>query len=52
MSNYIKEIAILALAAIELYALSIGLNGALLSLVVAAIAGLGGYELGKRRNKK
>lgn len=37
--------AILALAIIEVSALVRGVDGALLSLVVAAIAGLGGYVL-------
>ncbi len=37
--------AILALAIIEVSAIVRGVDGAILSLVVAAIAGLGGYVL-------
>ena len=40
-------IAITAVTLIELYALSIGINGTVLSLSVACIAGLGGYNLKK-----
>jgi|GEM_PF-3775949 len=49
MSEYTKDIAILALVAIECFALSKGIDGVLLAGVVAAIAGLGGYNLRKYR---
>lgn len=52
MGNYVKEVAILALAVVEMYALSIGIDGALLSLFLAAVAGLGGYELGKQQQEE
>lgn len=34
-----------AITAIEMVALSMGINGTMIALTVAAIAGLGGYEL-------
>ena len=41
----IAAIAIVALAVIEVYALSKGIDGTLMTIVVAAIAGIGGYLL-------
>ncbi|RLJ01537.1 MAG: hypothetical protein DRP08_05400 [Candidatus Aenigmatarchaeota archaeon] len=38
--------AIAGIVVLELYALSKGLDGKLFGLVIAAIAGLGGYSLG------
>lgn len=37
--------AIAAITGIELFALSQGVNGQLMTLTVAAIAGLGGYKI-------
>lgn len=37
-------VAILAIAGLEVYALSQGINGVLMGIVIAAIAGLAGYE--------
>lgn len=42
-----KYIAIIAIGIIELTALMMGMNGISLSLSVGAIAGLGGFEVGK-----
>ena len=41
--------AISAITALEALALILGHNGTILSLVVAGLAGLGGYELAKRK---
>lgn len=38
-------VAIACIAAVEVFALSQGIDGALLGVAIAAIAGLGGYEL-------
>jgi len=40
-------IAILGIILLEVYALHQGINGKILSLSFAAIAGLGGFQLGK-----
>jgi hypothetical protein len=48
----VSVIAISAVTLIELYALSIGINGAVLSLSVACIGGLGGYNLKKVMGEK
>lgn len=48
MSDLVKVAAIIGLVALEYRALSLGIDGMLFSLVVGAIAGLAGYELGKR----
>ena len=45
-------IAILVLAGLEAIALLKGIDGAAFGTVVAAIAGLGGYEIGKGRSRK
>jgi len=39
-----SSLAIIAIATIELYALTQGIDGALLAGTIAIIAGLGGYE--------
>jgi len=44
--------AILAITALECFALAQDINGALLGFAIAAIAGLGGYEIGKRKKPK
>jgi hypothetical protein len=43
----VSVIAISAVTLIELYALTIGINGTALSLSVACVGGLGGYNLRK-----
>ena len=42
---YVKETAIVCIAAIEVYALSQGINGFLLTVVVGIIAGIAGYSI-------
>jgi len=42
---YTKEVAIAGIVILEAIALYQGIDGAALSLVIAALAGLGGYEL-------
>jgi len=44
--------AIIAIAGLEAYAISLGINGVLLSGSIAAIAGLGGYNVSKIRQSK
>ena len=43
-----KYTAIIVIGIIALYALYLGMNGIALSLTIGAIAGLGGFEIGKR----
>ena len=43
----VSVIAISAVTLIEIYALTIGINGTALSLSMACIGGLGGYNLKK-----
>lgn len=45
-------IAILCITTLEVIAMILGVNGALFGLAIAAIAGLGGYEIHKLRAKK
>lgn len=45
----LKAIAILCLTALEIAALLTHNDGMLFSLVVAAVSGLAGYEIGKRQ---
>jgi hypothetical protein len=45
-------IAISALAILEILALMKGIDGQLFATVISLIAGLGGYELGKRKKKR
>ena len=45
----IKAAAILALAMLESVALLRGIDGAYFMIIVAAISGLAGYEIGKRQ---
>jgi len=47
MKTVATIVAIVALAFIEYHALKLNIDGAILSLVVAAISGLGGYQLGQ-----
>ena len=52
MKDYLVPlIAILALVALETTALLRNVNGALLATVVAAIAGIAGYEINAIRNR-
>ncbi|MBA7701045.1 hypothetical protein ES703_109776 [subsurface metagenome] len=44
-------VAILAIVGLEVYALSQGVNGAILGWVFVIIGGLGGYELKILRDK-
>ena len=44
-------VAILAIVGLECYALSKGVNGAMLGWATALIAGLGGYEVKALREK-
>ena len=46
--TFVKMTAILALAILESTALLVGLDGQIFTVVVAAIAGLAGYEIGKK----
>lgn len=45
-------VAIICITCLECVALAYGVNGVLLSLGIAAIAGLGGYEVHKLRAKQ
>ncbi|MBA7542419.1 hypothetical protein ES705_34740 [subsurface metagenome] len=45
--NWTTIVAIVALATLEIVALIKGINGAYLTIVISAIAGLGGYQAGK-----
>ena len=45
------KLAMVLIAVIEIVALFMGIDGALLSTVVAVIAGLGGYHYGKEKGK-
>lgn len=45
------KLAMLLIAVIEIIALLMGIDGALLSTVVAVIAGLGGYSYAKTKGK-
>ena len=42
-----KYTAIIVIGIIELYALYLGMNGIALSLTIGAVAGLGGFEVGR-----
>lgn len=44
-------VAMLCIAGLETYALYLGINGAVLGIVIAAVAGLGGYEIKVLRDK-
>lgn len=43
---YIKEMSIISITFLTGFALYLGHNDTILNLVIAAIAGIGGYELG------
>lgn len=42
-------VATLCITALEAIALILGIDGAMLTIVVAALAGLGGYEVAKKK---
>jgi len=44
-------LAIVCIVVLDVYALSKGINGVIMSLSVTAIAGLGGYEIRVVRDK-
>jgi hypothetical protein len=46
-SDWVKIAAILSITILEAVALLKGIDGALLSMAVAVIAGLAGYQVGK-----
>lgn len=45
-------VAMVCIAGLEGFALSQGVNGAILGIVIAAIAGLGGYEVKALKDKR
>ena len=45
-------IAIIAITLLEAFAIWKGIDGALLSIVIAAIAGLGGYAVASKKKPK
>ncbi|NVM22280.1 MAG: hypothetical protein HWN68_10935 [Desulfobacterales bacterium] len=45
-------IAMLCITGLEVVALTNGINGAIFGVAIAAIAGLGGYEIKVLRDKK
>lgn len=47
--TYVKEIAIIGIVAIEIYALHQGVNGTFLAVAVGAIAGIAGFIIGKKK---
>ena len=51
MCKYKTLVAMVCVTAIELYALHLGMNGTVMSLSVACVAGLGGYELNKKKEE-
>ena len=56
MSKILKSLtpclAILSIAGLEFYAISQGINGVLLAGSIAAISGIGGYQIKKITEKK
>jgi len=40
--------AMVCISVVEVFAIMNGINGALLSIIVASLAGLGGYSLGRK----
>ena len=40
--------AMICITVVEAYAISVNMNGVMLSIIVAAIAGLGGFTAGRR----
>ena len=50
--RYIKELAIVSITCLTGFALYMGHNGAIFSVVIAAIAGIAGYEIGVKKKTK
>ena len=50
--NWTPVIAMLCIAGLEALAITQNVDGAVLGIVVAALAGLGGYELKSYREKR
>jgi len=50
-STLISVVAIVVIGALEALALWRGVDGALFGVVIAAISGLGGYEIGVRKSR-
>lgn len=50
--RYIKELGIISITCLTGYALYLGYNGALFSVVIAVIAGISGYELGVKKKSE
>ena len=48
----LKGLAIVSITCLTGFALYLGHNGAIFSVVIAAIAGIGGYEMGVRKKEK
>jgi len=49
--SYIREVAIAGIVVLEAIALCRGIDGALLSMVIATIAGIAGYTLKRVREE-
>jgi len=49
---YMKEVAIAGIVILEAIALLQGINGAAFGVVIMALSGLGGYEIGFKRCRK
>jgi len=50
-SAKLKIVAILAICVLEAIALALGVDGAALATVLVVIAGLAGYEVGKKKEE-
>lgn len=50
--GYVKEISIVTIGVLTTIALLLGHDGTLLSLMVAVIAGIGGYQIGVHKEKE
>lgn len=51
-STFKACIAMLSIVLLEVYALSQGINGVVLTAVIGALAGLGGYTIGSARSSR
>jgi uncharacterized membrane protein len=47
--RYIKELGIVSISCLTVYALYLGHNGVIFSAVIAVIAGISGYEIGVKK---
>jgi len=50
-SSLVSLVAIICLTVIEIYAINHHIDGTLMTLVIAAISGLGGYKLSQSKSK-